>query len=55
MKDTDANINEIAYKVGFENMTTFINNFKKVVGCTPREWKQNNKNQDMENIYLRKE
>lgn len=43
MKNTDANMNQVAYKVGFENMATFINNFKKITGCTPREWKQNNR------------
>lgn len=41
MKNTDANMNEIAYNVGFENMATFINNFKKIVGCTPKQWKKN--------------
>lgn len=40
MKNTDANINEITYKVGFTNLSTFINNFKQIVGCTPKQWKQ---------------
>ena len=41
MKSTDVNITEVAYKVGFTNMATFINNFKQIVGCTPKQWKQN--------------
>lgn len=40
IKNTDANINEIAYKAGFSNMATFINNFKLIVGYTPKQWKQ---------------
>lgn len=40
IKNTNANMNEIAYNVGFENMATFINNFKKSVGCTPKQWKK---------------
>lgn len=46
IKSTDANINEIAYKVGFTNMATFINNFKQIVGCTPKQWKQKMKQSD---------
>ena len=40
IKNSDENINEIAYRVGFNNMTTFINSFKKIMGCTPKQWKQ---------------
>lgn len=38
LRNTDLNINETARKVGFENMSTFIKNFKKFVGKTPRQW-----------------
>lgn len=36
----DSNINETAYKVGFSNISTFINNFKLYVGETPKQWKK---------------
>ena len=32
------NIGEVARKVGFENTSTFIMNFKKVMGETPKQW-----------------
>lgn len=40
IKNSEDNINEIAYRVGFDNMTTFINSFKTIMGCTPKQWKQ---------------
>lgn len=39
MKSSASSISEIAYTVGFENMATFISNFKKIKGCTPKQWK----------------
>lgn len=39
MRKTDDNINEVARKVGYENLTTFINNFKIYTGETPKQWK----------------
>ena len=48
IKNTDANINEIAYKAGFTNMSTFINNFKLIVGYTPKQWKQKIMQKDKE-------
>lgn len=42
MKNSDVNINEIAYSVGFENTATFISNFKKIQGCTPKQWEHKN-------------
>lgn len=35
----DFNINEVAYKVGYSNMSTFINHFKEITGETPKHWK----------------
>lgn len=42
IKNQDISMNDIAYIVGFDNMATFINNFKKIHGCTPTQWKENN-------------
>lgn len=41
LKNKNMNINEVAYKVGYTNITTFINNFKQITGKTPKQWKQN--------------
>lgn len=38
LKQGDANINEVAYKVGYSNVSTFINNFKQITGKTPKQW-----------------
>ena len=41
---TDANINDIAYHVGYNNLTFFYRLFKKQVGCTPLEYRNKYKN-----------
>lgn len=41
IRHTDDSIAEIAGKVGYENMSTFINNFKLYTGQTPSMWKEN--------------
>lgn len=38
--DSDLNINEITYMVGFSDPSYFSNTFKKFTGVTPREYKQ---------------
>ena len=40
LRDQDLNINEVAQKVGFDNTSTFIKNFKKIVGKTPKQWRK---------------
>ena len=41
LKDRKCNINEAAQKVGFNNMSTFITNFRKVKNQTPGQWLKN--------------
>lgn len=41
LQKKERNINEAARKAGFENMSTFIKNFKRVKGVTPTEWIKN--------------
>lgn len=35
---TDMKIQQIAYEVGYENVSFFIRIFKKVTACTPTRW-----------------
>lgn len=39
--DNTMPIKEIAATVGYQNITTFYNAFRKVENCTPTEWRQN--------------
>ncbi|GAB2492117.1 AraC family transcriptional regulator [Algoriphagus taiwanensis] len=39
LQETDLGISEIAYKVGFENLSYFNRSFKSHTGMTPREFK----------------
>ena len=41
LENNKININQIAYKVGYTNISTFIKNFKEVTGKTPKDWRQN--------------
>lgn len=35
---TEMNVQQIAYAVGYENVSFFIRVFKKITGCTPSQW-----------------
>lgn len=35
---TEMNVQQIAYAVGYENVSFFIRIFKKITGCTPSQW-----------------
>jgi AraC-like DNA-binding protein len=37
LQETDLSISEIAYRVGFENLSYFNRSFKRIAGMTPRE------------------
>ena len=37
--DNTMPIKEIAEKVGYQNITTFYNAFRKIENCTPTEWR----------------
>lgn len=43
IRRTDDTLSEIAQKVGYDNLSTFINNFKVHTGQTPRSWKEKNR------------
>lgn len=41
--ETEQSTNEIAYKTGFLDASTFHRNFKKTVGMTPKQWRNSTK------------
>ena len=41
--ETDKTVCEIGYLVGYENTSTYLKNFKKVTGMTPKNWRIVNK------------
>lgn len=51
LKNKKFNISEAAQKVGFNNMSTFITNFRKVKNQTPGQWIKNMHKSIEENTY----
>ena len=43
LDNTNMNIKEISYQVGYRNVESFIRLFKRFQGCTPVEYRQNEK------------
>lgn len=43
LRDTDMTIDEIVYAVGFGDVPYFYKLFKKINGCTPVKYRQENK------------
>lgn len=41
LRTTDYAIETIARRVGYPTLTTFNRNFRRVMGCTPMQWKKN--------------
>lgn len=39
LTDQSLSISQIAFESGFENLSNFNRHFKKLKGCTPREYK----------------
>ncbi|WEG13271.1 AraC family transcriptional regulator [Pullulanibacillus sp. KACC 23026] len=42
LKQTDASVTEVSYQVGFNSTSYFIDQFKKVMGRTPLDYKKSN-------------
>ena len=42
LKDTGLPINEVAYRVGFEDITNFSRIFKKMMKCSPSQYRKDN-------------
>lgn len=51
LKKTDEMVSDIAYKCGFGVLSTFNRNFKKIMGCSPYEWR--NKPENFEQQILK--
>jgi AraC-like DNA-binding protein len=43
LTDTDKSIESILYECGFTNRTAFFKKFYKIVGCTPLQFRKNQK------------
>jgi AraC-like DNA-binding protein len=43
LRETDLTIALVSDKAGYESVSTFIRNFKRVIGCTPNKWKSDEK------------
>ena len=39
LRETDMNVTEVSDRVGYESVSSFIRNFKKIIGSTPLKWK----------------
>jgi len=42
-KKADYNVTEVSEKVGYDNIGTFINNFRTYMGESPKQWKKKQK------------
>ena len=45
LKGTDMSVTEVAFAVGFNNFSYFINTFKKITGVTPLAWRKKYRNE----------
>lgn len=50
LKESEMNISEIAYKLGYATPNHFNREFKKRTGCSPSIFRKNNKNQGFQGI-----
>ncbi len=50
LKTTDKSIYEIMYESGFSDQCTFNRVFKRMMNCTPKEYRKQEKSDGMENI-----
>lgn len=46
LKYTTLSVNEISMQVGYQNQLNFSRAFKKVVGCSPQNWRKENRHID---------
>lgn len=52
LTETELSTNDIAYKTGFVDTSTFHRNFKKMLGMTPRQWKNSRKEYGNQKQYF---
>ena len=39
LRETDLTVAMVSDRVGYESVSTFIRNFRRIIGCTPNNWK----------------
>lgn len=52
LTETELSTNDIAYKTGFIDTSTFHRNFKKLLGMTPRQWKNSCREYENQKQYF---
>lgn len=52
MQENKYNINQIAALVGYDSLSTFIKNFKKIIGTTPKEYELSKKKMVVKKIDI---
>lgn len=40
LRETELSVAEISERVGYESVSSFIRNFRQIIGCTPHKWKR---------------
>ena len=39
LRQTELTVAMVSEKIGYESVATFIRNFKRIIGCTPKKWR----------------
>ena len=39
LRKSDLTVSVVSDKIGYESVSTFIHNFKRIIGCTPNKWR----------------
>ena len=39
LRETDMTVAMVSERIGYESVSTFIRNFRRIIGCTPNKWK----------------
>ena len=44
LRETNLSIAMVSERIGYVSASTFIRNFKRIIGCTPNKWKADEEN-----------
>lgn len=54
LRYTTLSVNEVSIQVGYQNQLNFSRAFKKVVGCSPQNWRNDNRLMDSDRTFTKK-